>query len=307
MTPPTSKPRDYRFEALWRFGLAISLLNLLGHTLFGFEQSWAQPVAALLTAYVLEILFESVIAWSSGVRPRYLGGGRALLSFLLPAHITGLAIAMLLYSNDQLRPIIFATAVAISSKVIFRVAGPRGSRHFLNPSNFGITVTLLLFPWVGIAPPYHFTENLSGWMDWLLPLVIICSGSFLNLKFTRKAPLIGGWLLGFVLQALVRAFFLPISLANALLPMTGVAFLLFTFYMVSDPGTTPHHPWRQVAFGMSVAALYGLLMVTHVVFGLFFALSLVCLVRGLALLVESWRVGAVDPTLAPPSMARRVP
>ena len=32
----------------------------------------------------------------------------------------------------------------------------------MNPSNFGIAIVLLLFPWVAIAPPYHFTENLSG-------------------------------------------------------------------------------------------------------------------------------------------------
>ena len=53
--------------------------------------------------------------------------------------------------------------------------------------------------------------------------------------------------------------------------MTGVAFLLFTFYMVTDPATTPSTPRGQIAFGAAVAAAYGLLMAFHVVFGLFFA------------------------------------
>ena len=39
-----------------------------------------------------------------------------------------------------------------------------------------------------------------------------------------------------------------------------MAFLLFTFYMVTDPATTPSAPLEQLAFGGAVAATYGLLM-----------------------------------------------
>ena len=39
-----------------------------------------------------------------------------------------------------------------------------------------------------------------------------------------------------------------------------MAFLLFTFYMVTDPGTTPVEPRGQIAFGAVVAAAYGVLM-----------------------------------------------
>ena len=62
--------------------------------------------------------------------------------------------------------------------------------------------------------------------------------------------------------------------------MTGVAFVLFTFYMVPDPGTTPTRPRDQVWFGAAVALTYGLLQALHVVYGLFFALAIVCCVRG---------------------------
>src|SRR5256884_5702925 len=55
----------------------------------------------------------------------------------------------------------------ITSKALLRL--PNDQRHLFNPSNLGITVTLLAFPSVGIAPPYHFTENLTGSWDWLLP------------------------------------------------------------------------------------------------------------------------------------------
>ena len=70
--------------------------------------------------------------------------------------------------------------------------------------------------------------------------------------------------------------------------MTGVAFILYTFYMVTDPATTPSGRREQIVFGLSVAAVYGLLMVTHVVFGLFFALTIVCGVRGLGMYAMQW-------------------
>jgi hypothetical protein len=219
---------------------------------------------------------------------------------------------MLLYANERLLPIMFATAVAVASKTLFRAPTPRGSQHFLNPSNFGITITLLLFPWVGIAPPYHFTENLSGAGDWILPGLIIVSGSFVNLRLTRKIPLILGWLSGFFIQALIRSlFFAPGGhppLAAAWLPMTGLAFILFTFYMITDPATTPFAPRDQVLFGLAVAATYGLLMTSHVVFGLFFALTAVCIVRGLGMYVRvlATRPLQVQPTAPVPAIARRL-
>jgi Na+-translocating ferredoxin:NAD+ oxidoreductase RnfD subunit len=96
------------------------------------------------------------------------------------------------------------------------------------------------------------------------------------------------WLGGFFLQALVRSYIFGTPLLPALLPMTGVAFVLFTFYMVTDPGTTPSKPLDQIIFGSSVALVYGILMAFHVVFGLFFALTIVCSLRGLNLYLQEW-------------------
>jgi Na+-translocating ferredoxin:NAD+ oxidoreductase RnfD subunit len=266
-----------RLAGLRRFAAAITLLNILGHSVFGFEQSWAQPLVSLAAAYTMEILLEL----AGGKKRAWFTKGT--IDFLLPAHITGLAVAMLLYANDRLWPIAFASAAAIGSKAIFRVGSPSRTRHFFNPSNFGITVTLLLFPWVGIAPPYHFTENLVGVGSWILPGVIVASGTFLNARFTHKLPLIGTWLSGFALQALIRSWLFGTPPAAAWLPMTGVAFLLYTFYMVTDPATSPTGPRGQIVFGAAVAAAYAVLMLAHVVFGLFFALTIVCAMRGVVL------------------------
>jgi hypothetical protein len=275
--------RDLRFGALRRFAVAITLLNLAGHTILGFEQAWAHLVVSILTAYAVELTIEFIDARAADRRPRYAGGVRNAIDFLLSPHITGCAVAMLLYAGGRVAPVAFASAVAIASKALLRAQTPFGNRHFLNPSNFGITVTLLLFPEVGIAPPYQFTEYLRGPADIILPLIIVGTGSLLNGKFTRKLPLIGGWLAAFALQAVARSLSADTSVVSALLPMTGVAFILFTFYMITDPATTPAGPVPQMLFGAAVALTYGALMLSHVVFGLFFALTVVTAVRGLYL------------------------
>jgi len=287
MAEQIAAKKDMRLAALRRFATAITILNVLGHTVLGFEQSLAQPVIALLTAYATEILLETLESRRLGRKPRFLGPGTAFVDFMLSAHITGLAVAMLLYANDRLLPIAFAAAAAIGSKHLFRIGTNGASRHFFNPSNLGITATLLAFPWVGIAQPYMFTENLSGGWDWLLPAVIICSGTFLNSVFTKRIPLILTWLGVFVLQAAARHFLFGNLFLPSLNPMTGVAFLLFTFYMVTDPATTPVTRRGQIAFGAAMAAAYGLLMSFHIVFGLFFGLTLVCAGRGALLYAKS--------------------
>ena len=301
MSAPAAAGPD-RLGGLRRFAVAITVLNVLGHTVLGFEQSVLQPLAALLAAYATEIGLDRAEAWAQRRPPRFSGGWRERRDFLLSAHISGLAVAMLLYANDRLWPVVFAAVAAIASKSLFRAGEGKANRHFFNPSNLGITATLLLFPWVGIAPPYHFTENLYGAADWVLPAIIVCTGSLLNARFTGRLPLIAAWAGGFVLQAVVRSVFFDASLGAALLPVTGVAFLLFSFYMVTDPATTPSAPRAQVAFGAGVAAAYGLLTAVHVVFGLFFALTAVCTVRGVAILAASRvprRVPAPVPIPAP--------
>src|SRR5262245_25591784 len=111
MTTCNPSERSSRLPALRRFAAAITILNILGHTVLGFEQSWAQPLVAVATAYGMETLSEVVGARSARRPPRFAGGVGRFVDFLLPAHITGLAVAMLLYANDRLAPIAFAAAV----------------------------------------------------------------------------------------------------------------------------------------------------------------------------------------------------
>ena len=278
--------RDLRLAALTRFAIAITVLNVVGHLWLGFEQSIAHPLVSLAAAYATEILLETLDAWAASRPRRYAGGKAAFVRFLLPAHITGLACAMLLYTNSRLMPIAFASAAAIASKYVLRIRVGGVKRHVMNPSNFGISATLLAFPWIGIAMPYMFTESLVSWGNWVLPAVMITSGTLLNLMFTKRLPLIVSWVGAFVLQAYIRSLLFDGVFLAALMPMTGVAFILFTFYMVTDPATTPMKPRGQLAFGAAVAAAYGTFMALHVVFGIFYSLTLVCLGRGVLIQVR---------------------
>jgi len=297
--PAVDWSRAIRLGGLRRFAFAITFLNVLGHAWLGFETSWAHPLVALATGYSLEALLEWIDARATGRATRFHEG----LDFFLSAHISSMAVSMLLYPGARLWPVVFATAVAVGSKVIFRFEVDGRVRHVLNPSNAGIALTLALFPQVGIAPPYQFTEVFLGVGNWILPAILICLGTFLNARFTGRLPLIGAWLAGFVVQAALRHWLLDAAFVPALVPMTGLAFLLFTFYMVTDPPTTPSSTRAQIVFGASVAAVYGGLMACHIVFGLFFSLVIVCAVRGSWLFARR-RVGAAATLPATPAVPR---
>jgi hypothetical protein len=285
--PPPAVPRvdarDPRYLALRNFAISMTVFNVLGYTVLGFEQPWTWPIFALLVGYGTELVIERISAWAEGRPPGYSRHGLwGLYTFLLPAHITSLAANMLLYANTRFWPVAFAVVVAIGQKAVLRAPINGRMRHFMNPSNFGISVTLVLFPWVNIAPPYHFTETVPDVIRLVVPIVIITAGTVLNSVLTRKVPLIVGWVGAFVLQALVRHLVWDVAIWAALAPMTGVAFVLFTNYMITDPGTTPGPGRAQFMFGAAVGTVYGVLMAFNVVYTLFFAVTLVCLTRGVS-------------------------
>lgn len=281
-TAPPAGQKDPRYLALRNFAISISVFNILGYTVLGFEQPWSWPLFALAVGYGTEIVVELIAAWANRRPIAFLGNGvRGIVTFLLPTHITALAANMLLYANDVFWPIAFAVAVAVGQKALLQAPIRGRMRHFMNPSNLGITAALLVFPWVNVAPPYQFTENVSDMIRIAIPLIIITAGTVLNGMLTKRIPLIVGWLGGFVIQAVVRHWLFDVQLWSALGMMTGVAFVLFTNYMVTDPGTTPTAGKWQFMFGAGVATVYGVLIAFNVVYTLFFAVTIVCLIRGL--------------------------
>lgn len=315
-TPPAAKspkikpPKDPRYTALRNFAISISVFNVFGYTLLGFEQPWLWPLIALAVGYSTELGMETVQAWFERRKPRFLeGGARGLFTFLLPAHITSLAVNMLLYANDNILPIIFGVIVGITGKYLLQAPIKGRMRHYMNPSNFGITAALVFFPWVSIAPPYHFTENVNSFFRLAVPMIIITAGTVINATLTKKIPLIVGWMGGFVIQAVVRWAIWDVALFSALAVMSGVAFVLFTNYMITDPGTSPFGARQQFMFGASVAMVYGVLLVFNIVYTLFFAVVIVCGARGIgwwgAYFLDKRRK-AVAPALPDPERSQPV-
>lgn len=286
--------------ALRRFAISITVFNILGYTWLGFEQPWTYPFAALAMAYFVEITLEIIGARVEGRDPRFMGNGvKGMMEFLYPAHITALALNMLIYVNDRIWVMLFGVVVAVSAKWILRAPIKGKMRHYMNPSNFGLAMLLVLFPaWISIAPPYHFTEHVNDLISWIIVAVILISGTVLNSMLTGRMWLIAGWLSFFVIQAVVRGWLFDTSIPAALAMGTGVAFVLFTNYMVTDPGTSPSKPFAQFAFGAGIAIVYGFLMVAHIAYGLFFATAIVCLIRGLFLWSLHWVNAAKEKALA---------
>jgi nitrate reductase alpha subunit len=171
--------------------------------------------------------------------------------------------------------------VGVSGKHVLQAPVAGRMRHFMNPSNLGITTSLVVFgSWISIAPPYEFTEYANTFWRIMIPVVIATAGTVINSVLTGKVMLIMGWMGGFAIQAFVRHWIWDVSLYSALGVMTGVAFILFTNYMVTDPGTTPSNGRAQFIFGGSLAFVYAVLLVYNVVYTLFFALVIVCGIRG---------------------------
>jgi enediyne biosynthesis protein E5 len=297
-----------RLMPLYSFGILMVLWNLAGHGFLGFEQSYAAVVIALGTAIPLHYGGLWLAAWTENRPPPWkLNSSRpALRRFFdeLPAAIIpGFACAMLLYSGEALWPIVFAVSASFASKALFRVPirrkdGTTGTQHIFNPSNFGILLTLVLMPSVGLAPPYQFTADVGLWAGYTLPLAIFFLGLTIHLLWTNRWNVILAWFVGFAIQGIVRGLMgwwssgavfekLPGALQVPLLPYTGTAFMLFSFFMIPDPATTPSRIRDQWIFGGAIAAIYGVLQQNGIVYGFFWGLIITCAVRGVWLATRS--------------------
>jgi hypothetical protein len=280
------KPRDPRTGLRMSASLA-TVFTLLGHTVFGFEQSWAQLFVALATGYSLALLFEWVDARANGIEPGFMGGGfRKAVDFLLSAHMTSITLSFLIYVNQRLWIMALAVALAIGSKYVLRIPQNGRLQHFMNPSNFAIAVVLGTYQWTGMIP-WGYTVNLSGAFDWIVPLIVVGLGMRLNLLFTGRLPTIASWLATFIALAFARAWLQGTGVAAELVVLTGIPMVLFTFYMITDPQTSPSRPLSQIMFGSGIAVGYSVLLMLHVNFMMFYSVTAVCVLRGLWLLALS--------------------
>ena len=142
---------------------------------------------------------------------------------------------------------------------------------------------------------------------WALPGLVLATGIVVHALFTGRLTLVLTWLVAFVIQGEVRSWYFGTSWIVPMTPMTSAAFMVFTLYMIPDPATTPVKPLRQALFAMAIAAVYGVLLVQHVVYGLFLALAIVCAMRAVGLYAwaasQSMRANPPGPLTLQPGMA----
>jgi enediyne biosynthesis protein E5 len=176
--------------------------------------------------------------------------------FRLPAFdprsplISGLSLCLLLRTNSLL--LVFLTAViTIVSKFVLK----RGRKHIFNPTNFGI-VAMILTSRVWVSP--------AQWGSKLyFAFFIACAGGMVIYRAARS-DVTYAFLLAYVGILFGRAFWLGDPWAIPLKQLQSGSLLLFAFYMISDPKTTPDSRIGRILFAITVAAGAG-----YVQFGLY--------------------------------------
>jgi Na+-transporting NADH:ubiquinone oxidoreductase subunit NqrB len=156
--------------------------------------------------------------------------------------ITGCSLTLLLRTNS---PTLWIAAgvLAIGSKYLLRVGG----KHVFNPAAFAIVVLLLVSPDVWVSP--------GQWGDavWLSLLLVCCAGTVL-LRAERADTALAFLAFHAGLLAL-RAYGLGDPPAIPLHQLQSGALLLFTFFMITDPRSTPDRRLARLAFAVAVAGL----------------------------------------------------
>jgi enediyne biosynthesis protein E5 len=155
-------------------------------------------------------------------------------------------------------------AVCILSKHFIRVRG----RHIFNPLNFGVVVALLFLS-------SDVTVVASRWGGSTLVFVaVLCLGILAAYRANRLDIAIA-YVAAFYLGVLVRVVVLGAPFTASVTPMTGAAFQLFAFFMLTDPMTTPENRTGRLLFGVTVAVLDNVMRVLEIRNAPFYALFLV--------------------------------
>jgi enediyne biosynthesis protein E5 len=156
--------------------------------------------------------------------------------------ITGLSLSLLLRADE---PMLHAAAgvIAIASKFVLRIDG----KHVFNPAGFAIVVLLLVSGGVWISPGQWGT---SIWFAALIGFLAI-----MVLRAARRLDIAAYFLLSHAALLAARAVWLGDPWAIPLHQLQSGSLLIFTFFMISDPRTSPDSPFGRFLFAFAVAAL----------------------------------------------------
>jgi Na+-transporting NADH:ubiquinone oxidoreductase subunit NqrB len=156
--------------------------------------------------------------------------------------ITGFSLSLLLRADE---PWLHALAgvIAIGSKFVLRHDG----KHIFNPAGFAIVVLLLTSSGVWISPGQWGS---AVWFAALLAFLAI-----LVLHAARRSDIAIFFITSHAALLLARALWLGDPLEIPLHQLQSGSLLIFTFFMISDPRTSPDSRLGRFLFAFAVAAL----------------------------------------------------
>jgi Na+-transporting NADH:ubiquinone oxidoreductase subunit NqrB len=154
--------------------------------------------------------------------------------------ITGLSLSLLLRADE---PWLHAVAafIAIGSKFVFRIDG----KHIWNPAGFAIVVLLFTSNDVWISPGQWGS---AVWFVALLSFLAI-----LVLHAVRRSDMAIFFLGSHAALLFARSFWLGDPLAIPIHQLQSGSLLIFAFFMISDPRTSPDSRLGRFIFAASVA------------------------------------------------------
>ena len=221
------------------FFLALSQLvifGIIGKALLNNHTTWENLAVCVATSVILE----HVLLLITHKKLRY---------FSVTSLNTPFSTALMLASTNSL-VYIPLMVMAVGQKYVLKIRG----KHFQNPSNLLILAGMLVFP------QYLSVNFMKLGIYWWLAIPLAAIGIFITYKvgIFHMVP-------AFVVAFLsLMPLLTHLSYAEILPLMFSLNFLLFAFYMQTDPKTIPSTPTFQVVHSfLTVAMIAGFYLLTH--------------------------------------------
>jgi len=166
-------------------------------------------------------------------------GGRPSINYK-SALISGLSLCLLLRTNRPELDVL-AALITIGAKFVIRFRG----KHIFNPTNGGLVAMMLLTPDVWVSPGQWGAAALFAFLMACLGAIVVNRAARSDVTFAFIAfycALLFG-----------RSLYLGEPMTIPLHRLESGALLLFTFFMISDPKTTPDSRVGRVLFAALVA------------------------------------------------------
>ncbi len=256
-TPPA--PRRFAFDSRYVAPLFITLILLVAQWNFGVLESYSRTALAITASIATEIVLSRLL--------------RGKWPHLASAYISGISVGILIRS-PEVWPYVLCSVIAITSKYVLTVKG----RHLWNPSNFAISVLLILAPFA--------VSTLSvQWDNRLWAMVVIWTLGSIIVWRLKRFHICASYVAAFVVFAGLRTLWTGHTFWSEVAPITGPMYQLFIFFMITDPKTTVGSKRAQCVVVVLVAAMESLLRLNQNIHAPYYALFTV---GPIANLVDIW-------------------